>query len=170
MEKIAIAIKKLPAEYQPVLTAEMRKEGSLFVASYIENAAFQDWQSVHSSYVVNLVINSSSGKNKIRQEKWLLWHSMEPATDVVNRATRKLIVMPRNISMEKHLLLEVGGVGSSNEQGNNNKGGNNNNQKKKRFQGTCNYCGKLGHKEVDCRKKAAEHQEWRQRNSCCCWE
>ena len=47
MEKIAIAIKKLPAEYQPVLTAEMRKEGSLFVASNIENSAFQDWQSVH---------------------------------------------------------------------------------------------------------------------------
>ena len=33
-EMIAIAIEKLPAEYQPVLTAEMRKEGSLLTAAH----------------------------------------------------------------------------------------------------------------------------------------
>ena len=31
-----------------------------------------------------------------------------------------------------------------------------NHDKKKRFQGNCNYCGKFGHKEADCRKKAAD--------------
>ena len=31
-EKIVFAIKKLPAEYQPVLIEEMRKEGSLLMA------------------------------------------------------------------------------------------------------------------------------------------
>ena len=40
-EKIAIAIEKLPAEYQPVLIAEMRKEGSMLTATHIENTAFQ---------------------------------------------------------------------------------------------------------------------------------
>ena len=42
-EKIAIAIKKFPAEYQPVLTAKMRKEGGMLMASHIENTAFQYW-------------------------------------------------------------------------------------------------------------------------------
>ena len=46
--KIAIAIKKLPAEHQPVLTAEMRKEGGMLMASHIVNATFQYWQSVHT--------------------------------------------------------------------------------------------------------------------------
>ena len=63
-EKIAIGIEKLPAEYQPRLTAEMRKEGSLLKASYIENAAFQYWWSVHGSCGANLVIDSSTGKEQ----------------------------------------------------------------------------------------------------------
>ena len=39
-EKIAITIEKLPVEYQPVLTVEMRKEGALLTAQHIENTAF----------------------------------------------------------------------------------------------------------------------------------
>ena len=34
-KKIAMAIEQLPAEYQPVHTAEMRKEGSLLMADRI---------------------------------------------------------------------------------------------------------------------------------------
>ena len=59
-KKIVIVIEKLPA----VLTAEMRKEGSLPMAAHIKHAAFQYWQSVHSSYVVNSVIDIPSDKNE----------------------------------------------------------------------------------------------------------
>ena len=38
-EKIAIAIKKFPAEYQPVLTAKMRKEGGMLMASHIGSSS-----------------------------------------------------------------------------------------------------------------------------------
>ena len=42
-EKVAMAIKKLPVEYQSVLTAEMRKQGTGIKSSHIESAAFQHW-------------------------------------------------------------------------------------------------------------------------------
>ena len=59
------------------------------------------------------------------------------------------------------LALKAGsGQGSNNNQGNNNNKNYNvkSNQKKKQFQGNCNYCGKFGHKEVDCYKKAADQK------------
>ena len=40
-EKIAIAIKKLPSEYQGVLTSEMNKEGHSIMSRHIEDVAFQ---------------------------------------------------------------------------------------------------------------------------------
>ena len=43
--------------------------------------------------------------------------------------------------------------GSNNNQGNKNNRNTNSNQKKKQFQGNCNYCSKLGHKEAACCKK-----------------
>ena len=43
VEKVAMAIEKLPAEYQSVLTAEMRKEGTGIMSSHIESAAVQHW-------------------------------------------------------------------------------------------------------------------------------
>ena len=57
-----------------------------------------------------------------------------------------------------------GGQGSNSNQGNKNDNNNNNNnntnsnQKKKWFQGNCNYCGKFGHKEADCHKKAVDQK------------
>ena len=62
-KKIAIAIEKLPAEYQPVLSAEMRKGGGMLMASHIENTTFQYWQSVHSSYAKNMVINAANSQD-----------------------------------------------------------------------------------------------------------
>ena len=47
-------------------------------------------------------------------------------------------------------------VGPSNGQENSGNGNGNNSQKKKRFQGTCNCCGKFGHKEAEWRKKVAD--------------
>ena len=61
-EEIVIAIKKLPAEYQPVLTAEMRKEGSKLTASHIENATFQHWWLVHGSFAKNTVMDTANSK------------------------------------------------------------------------------------------------------------
>ena len=63
-EKVTIAIEKLPVEYQPVLTAEMRKEGTLVTAQHIENATFQHWWSVHGSYANNSVIDAASQDTK----------------------------------------------------------------------------------------------------------
>ena len=39
-EKIAIAIEKLPSEYQGVLTSEMSKEGHSIMPRHIEDVAF----------------------------------------------------------------------------------------------------------------------------------
>ena len=72
-EKIAIAIEKLLVKYQPVLTAERRKEASL----YIENAAFQHWWSVHGLYANNTVVIVPARKKKIKEKNWLLQHSVE---------------------------------------------------------------------------------------------
>ena len=68
-EKIAIAIEKLPVEYQPVLTMEMQKEGALLMAQHIENAAFQTWWSVHASYANDNVIDSIIKEEKDRGDK-----------------------------------------------------------------------------------------------------
>ena len=46
-EKIAITIKKLPSEYQGVLTSEMSKEGHSIMPKHIEDVAFQYWHVVH---------------------------------------------------------------------------------------------------------------------------
>ena len=64
-EKVAIAREKLPFEYQPVLTVEMRKEGSLVTAQHIENAAFQHWWSFDGSYANNSVIDGASQDTKV---------------------------------------------------------------------------------------------------------
>ena len=61
------------------------------------------------------------------------------------------------------LMLKGGsGQGSNSNQGNRSHNNNNNNansnQKKKWFQGNCNYCGKFGHKEADCSKKAPDQK------------
>ena len=48
------------------------------------------------------------------------------------------------------LKSNSGGTGSNNDHNSKNHG------RKKRFLGNCNYCRKLGHKEADCRKKAAD--------------
>ena len=62
-EKIVIAIQRLPAEYLPVLTTEMRKEGGMLMASHIENTAFQYWQSGQSSYAKNTVIDAANNQD-----------------------------------------------------------------------------------------------------------
>ena len=58
-EKIAVAIEKLPAEYQLVLTAEMHQEESGITAFAIKNAAFQYWRSVYGSYATNAMIDGT---------------------------------------------------------------------------------------------------------------
>ena len=63
-EKVTIAIEELPVEYQPVPTAEMRKEETLVTAQHIENAGFQHWWSVHGSYANNSVIDGASQDTK----------------------------------------------------------------------------------------------------------
>ena len=99
-EKIAIAIEKLPVEYQPVLTAEMRKEGSLLTAQHMANAAFQHWQSVDGSYANNTVIDGSNKEEKDKEKNFQC--SVEPATGVADEVTKKLNVMQRNTSMVEH--------------------------------------------------------------------
>ena len=71
----------------------MRKEWSLLMAQHIENAAFQHWQSVHGSYANNTVIDGPINERKTKVNSWVLQHSMEPATDVVIRAPKKLSIM-----------------------------------------------------------------------------
>ena len=59
-EKIAIALEKLPSEYQSVLTLEMSKEGHRIIPRHIEDVAFQYWREVYSSYAKNTIIDSKS--------------------------------------------------------------------------------------------------------------
>ena len=49
-----------------------------------------------------------------------------------------------------------GNVGPNNGQVNISNGNGGNNKMKQRFQVTCNYCGKFGHKEGDIRKKVVD--------------
>ena len=62
-EKIVIAIEKLPAEYQPVLTAKMRKEAGMLTASHIENTTFQYWWLVHGLSTKNTVIDVANNQD-----------------------------------------------------------------------------------------------------------
>ena len=154
-EKIVNAIKKLPVEYKPLLTAEMRKEGLMLMAQHIENTAFQHWQLVHGSYTSNTVIDGENKDEEKDKGKELAlaafngtcnrcgWHGHKEAECYVKKHINGQALTPKNNSNN-------GSVGSSNDQ--NNKS----NPKKKRFQGNCNYCRKFGHKEAECRKKAAD--------------
>ena len=57
------------------------------------------------------------------------------------------------------MLKGGSGQGTNSSQGKKNKNNDtNSNQEKKEFQGNCNYCGKFGHKEVDCHKKAVDQK------------
>ena len=134
----------------------MRKEGTLVTAQYIENAAFQHWRSVHGSYANNSVIDGASQDTK---ETW-----KELALAVFNRtcnrcgcrghkeaecyAKKHINGQPKNNSSESGMSSSGNGGSNSNQK-----------QKKKWFQGNCNYCRKFGHKEADCRKKAANHKK-----------
>ena len=59
-EKIAIAIKKLPPEYQAMLTSEMSKEGRRITPQHIEDVVYQYWRAVHGSYAKNAIIDGKT--------------------------------------------------------------------------------------------------------------
>ena len=59
-KKIVIAIKKLPSEYQGVLTSEMRKEGCSITPKHIEGVAFRYWHVMHGSYTKNAIIDGKT--------------------------------------------------------------------------------------------------------------
>ena len=161
-EKIAIAIEKLPAEYQPVLSAKMRKEGSMLSASHIENATFQYWHSVHGSYTKNLVINAANNQDSESGKEVAL----AAFNGICNRCGYRghkeaESYTKEHINGQTLMPKASGGQGSNSNQENkkdNNNNNTNNNQKKKCFQGNCNYCSKFGHKEADCHKKVADQK------------
>ena len=150
-EKITIAIEKLPVKYQHVLTAEMRKEGSLLMAQHIKTPLFNIGGQCINHMQTILLFMFPTRKKKIKATNWLLQCSVNLqqvwslgsqeaecyATKHINGQT----LMPKNNS---------GGMGSNNDQNSKHNG------KKKRLQENCNYCSKFGHKEADCRKKAAD--------------
>ena len=98
-EKIAIAIKKFPALYQPVLTAKMRKEGGMLMASHIENTAFNigGQYMVHTPRILSLMQQITKIQSWVR--KLHLQKSIEPATDVVKEDIRRWNVMLSSILM-----------------------------------------------------------------------
>ena len=151
-EKITIAIEKLPVKYQPLLNVEMRKEGTMLMAQHIENDTFQHWQSVHGLYANNTVID---GPNKEEKDK-----GKELALAVFSGTCNRCGCQGHKETKcyaKKHMNRQMltlknnsGGMGSNNDQNSKN------NFKKKRYQGNCNYCSKFGHKEADCRNRAAD--------------
>ena len=99
-EKIAIGIKKFPAEYQPVLTVKMRKEGGMLMASHILRTLHFNiggQYMVHTPRILSLmqqITKVQSWAKKLHLQK-----SIEPATDVVKEDIRRWNVMPRSILM-----------------------------------------------------------------------
>ena len=157
-----IAIEKLPAEYQPVLTAKMRKEGSLLSASHIENTPFQYWHSVHGLHAKNLVTDAA----KKQDSESGIEVALAALNGTCNRCGHRghkgaECYDKKHINRQTLTQKAGGGQGSNSNQGNKKDNNNNNmnsNQEKKCFQGDCNYCSKFGHKEADCHKKAADQQ------------
>ena len=130
-EKIVIAIEKLPAEYQAVLTAKLRKEGGMLMASHIENATFQYWRSVHSLYAKNTVINVANNQD-LELGKEVALAAFNGTCNRCGQRGHK----EEDCYTKKHIngqdLMPKGGSGqgSNNDQGNKNNSNANSNQKK----------------------------------------
>ena len=71
-EKIAIAIEKLPSEYQGVLTLEMSKGGHSITPRHIEDVTFQYWQVVYGSYAKTAIIDNKSEDKMDEKEVTLM--------------------------------------------------------------------------------------------------
>ena len=67
-EKIAIAIEKLPPEYQGVLTSEMSNEGRNITPKHIEDVVFWYWRAVHGSYAKNAIIDGKTEEKQMAKK------------------------------------------------------------------------------------------------------
>ena len=141
----------------------MRKEGGMLTASHIENTAFQYWHSVNGSYTKNMVIDTANNQdlesgNEVALEAFNGTHNRcgQRGHKEADCYTKK------HINGQDLMQKGGGGQGPNSNQGNKNNHNHNNNansnQKKKWHQGSCNYCSKFGHKEVDCHKKAVDQK------------
>ena len=96
-EKVAMVIEKLPVEYQSVLTAEMRKEGTGITSSHIESAAFQHWRTMYGSFASNPMIDTETTTTESNKEVC----SVECVTGVESVDIKKQTVIRNNTSMDK---------------------------------------------------------------------
>ena len=62
-KKIAIAIEKLPPQYQGILMSKMSKEGRSITPKHIKDVAFRYWHAVHGSYAKNAIIDGKTEEN-----------------------------------------------------------------------------------------------------------
>ena len=60
MSSEKIAIKKLPFEYQGVLTSEMSKEGCSITPNHIKDVTFRYWHAVHRSHAKNTIVDGKT--------------------------------------------------------------------------------------------------------------
>ena len=154
-EKVAMAIEKLPVEYQSVLTAEMRKEGIGITSSHIESAAFQHWRAMYGLFASNLIIDNGTSTTDNNREVAL----------VAFNGTCNRCGMRGHKEAECYSKQHINGQALGAKQGTNNTQQQNEpkqnakGQSKTRFKGTCNYCSKYGHKEADCRKKRVDKKK-----------
>ena len=154
-EKVAIAIEKLPVEYQPVPAEEMRKGGTLVTAQHIENAAFQHWQSVHGSYANNSVIDGASQDTKETRKELALaafnrtcnrcgCRGHKEAECYAKKHINGQSLTPKNNSGESGMSSCGNGGRNSNQ-----------NQKKKWFEGTA-----ITVESLDTRKLIVAKMQW----------
>ena len=145
-EKVAMVIEKLPVEYQSILTAEMRKEGTGIVSSHIESAAFQPWRTMYGSFASNPVIDNEKTTSESNKEVALAAFS-----GTCHRCGKRVHKEADSYS-KQHINGQAWGSkqGTNSQQHSNEQKNNAKSQKKTQFKGTCNCCSKYGHKEADC--------------------
>ena len=129
------------------------------MASHIENTTFQYWQSVHSSYAKNMVINAANSQDLESGKEVTLAVFNGTCNRCGQRGHKEADCYAKKHINGQALMLKGGsGQGLNNNQGNKNNSNGNSNQKKKQFQGNCNYCSNFGHKEANCYKKAVDQK------------
>ena len=145
-EKVAMVIKNLPVEYQSVLTAEMRKEGTGITSSHIESAAFQHWRAMYGSFASNPIIDTETTTTESNKEVALA------AFSGTCHRCGKCGHKEADCYSKQHINGQALGAkqGTNNLQQQNEQKHNAKGQSKTRFKGICNYCSKYGHKEADC--------------------
>ncbi|KAL7579262.1 hypothetical protein ACA910_011420 [Epithemia clementina (nom. ined.)] len=142
-DKVAIAMTAAPDEYQGILTSEQNRcaaAGTSATPDQIEYVMNTYWRNVHGKRLHNSAANESADK----EGRELVLSTFDGECFICKQKARH-----RAADCPHRDKKKGGNYGGGGNKGKKPWNGN----RKKKFTGKCNFCGKMGHKAVDCWSK-----------------